>query len=208
MQERKKEALTNNIEPLLVTCKFQATARGQPLFVDVASLSADSPEPDLTPEEELELVKKMIGDMKDIENADRLLKEVEVNADASPISPNNDQDLFNIPGGGKVAKKLLDQLDPYDRWIIEQLMKEVADNPARMPAVAFKVMQLIINELSWNAIKNSFSDFGWWESIQIALSLVAILAAGPVAAVINVALNAVAIAKLVAAILACPELVG
>mmetsp|Transcript_20750 Transcript_20750/g.57650 ORF Transcript_20750/g.57650 Transcript_20750/m.57650 type:complete len:122 (-) Transcript_20750:1022-1387(-) len=78
MQERKKEALTNNIEPLLVTCKFQATARGQPLFVDVASLSADSPEPDLTPEEELELVKKMIGDMKDIENADRLLKEVEV----------------------------------------------------------------------------------------------------------------------------------
>ncbi len=113
-------------------------------------------------------------------------------------------DVVGIPGGKTVARKLFGRLPASARKRVIQIVKDIeADSFA---SDVWEIMQILYSELSWNAIKDSFSDFGFWDSLKLAASLVALFVSGGAAFIINLALRAIAIGELIIAISQCDEL--
>lgn len=112
-------------------------------------------------------------------------------------------DVGGIPGGKSVAGKLFDNLPKMAQKRIIQIIKTI--DASSFAGSVWDILQILYNELSWNAIKNSFSDFGLWESIKLGTSLIALFVSGGVAFIINLALRTIAITELIIAISQCDE---
>ena len=67
----------------------------------------------------------------------------------------------------------------------------------------YEVLELIYDELSWNLVKDSFSELGYWDALTFALSFAAIFATGGTAFLINLGLLTYDAGMLIAAINKC-----
>ena len=115
-------------------------------------------------------------------------------------------EVGGIPGGKKVARKLFKSLPPSAKRTITRILKEM--NSSNFANKTWEVLEVLADNLTWNAITNSFSDFGLWEAAKLAASLLALFATGGAAFIIKLALMTITITELLIAIGNCEEIVG
>ena len=88
--------------------------------------------------------------------------------------------------GKKVAKKMYSKLPSKAK---KRLIKNVKSiNMKNFTKKIRDVLELIKENITWNALKDFFSVLGWWDAATFALSFVAIFVSGGTAFLINVGL--------------------
>lgn len=113
-----------------------------------------------------------------------------------------------LPGGGakKVSKKMYDKLPRSKKTDLAKIIAEIdADNFAEK---ILEVLKLIRDELTWNSIKDSFSELGWWDAVVFGVSFAAIFATGGAAFLIKMALFANSVGSIIVSISQCEAIVG
>lgn len=105
-----------------------------------------------------------------------------------------------------VATKMYGKLPRSAKKDLTQILAKMRmDNFANS---VYEVTKLIYENLTWNALKDSFSSLGWWDASTFALSFGAIFVSGGAAFLINVGLATASGAKLVYDITQCEEITG
>lgn len=201
-----------------------------------ASSMAEAGYPEgMSPEEELEYYRKVatehFSSMKDEDKPyiDELMKAVATMQ--ARVEPIPEDDGFGIQAVGcavgvaidtialaltviglkgsapkTVARKMYNKLPKSAKKDLAKILaKMTADNAAES---VYEVVKLIYENLTWNALKDSFSSLGWWDAGLFALSFVGIFAGAGVGFIINVGLAGLAIGQLVLDISNCEEIVG
>lgn len=105
-------------------------------------------------------------------------------------------------GAGKsVATKMYDKLpSKAQKQILEIVLDISLDNFA---GKLYEVVEIIVQNLTFNALKDALSELGFLDAITFALSIVAVVATGGVAFVINVALFTYDVTNLIISIVNC-----
>mmetsp|Transcript_20464 Transcript_20464/g.29298 ORF Transcript_20464/g.29298 Transcript_20464/m.29298 type:complete len:265 (-) Transcript_20464:166-960(-) len=105
-----------------------------------------------------------------------------------------------------VARSMYGKLPRSARKDLTMIIAKMnRDNFARS---VYDVIKLVYENLTWNALKDSFKSLGWWDATTFALSFAAIFASGGTAFIINVGLATAATVKLLYDISQCEEIVG
>ena len=103
--------------------------------------------------------------------------------------------------GKKIARKMYGKLPPHAKKQLIRTVKSIKMN--NFTNKIYDVVDLIYENLTWNALKDSFSELGWWDATTFALSFAAIFASGGTAFLINVGLLTYDASMLVVAINDC-----
>jgi len=85
-----------------------------------------------------------------------------------------------------VGKKLWEKTPGSTKTRILRLLPTMT--ASNFPVKLVEVLKLIQESLSWNALKDSFSELGWWDAVTFSLSFLAIFVTGGGAFLINVGL--------------------
>ena len=121
------------------------------------------------------------------------------------LEPGEDGGLsaIGLKGGSgkKIARKMYGKLPPHAKKQLIRTVKSIKMN--NFTNKIYDVVDLIYENLTWNALKDSFSELGWWDATTFALSFAAIFASGGVAFLINVGLLTYDAGMLVVAINDC-----
>ena len=101
----------------------------------------------------------------------------------------------------KIAKKMYGKLP---RRAKKRLIKNAKSiNKKNFKEKIHEILKVIKENLTWNALKDSFSELGWWDAATLLLSFVAIFASGGAAFLINLGLLIYEAGKLVVNINDC-----
>ena len=110
---------------------------------------------------------------------------------------------LGIKGGApkRVGRKMWEKLPRRSKDKILVIIPEM--NMSNFPQKILDILQLIYENLTWNALKDSFSELGWFDAVLFALSFAAIFVTAGAAFLINVALLAIDFSLLLIAINNC-----
>lgn len=100
-----------------------------------------------------------------------------------------------------VGKKLWDKTPGSTKTRILRLLPTMT--ASNFPVKLVEVLKLIQESLSWNALKDSFSELGWWDAITFSFAFLAIFVTGGAAFLINIGLLVADITLLLIAINDC-----
>ena len=108
-----------------------------------------------------------------------------------------------LGGGGakKVATKVYTKLPAQSKTYLGRILAEMTvDN---FTDKAWEILNLIYNELTWNALTDAFGELGLWDGIVFGLNFAAIFATGGTAFILRITLLANSFITLISDIVEC-----
>lgn len=196
------------------------------------SRDAESYPEGMSPEEELDYLRQAAEEIyagqEDAPDIDELMKVIAISQSrAEPEASDMDTDfdigieevrcdvaiaidvialVFEVAGLGgngakKVSRSVYGKLPRSRKKDLEKILTEM-DN-TNFAEKAFDIIKLIYESLTWNALKDSFNELGWWDALVFGVSFAAIFATGGLAFIIKCALFANSFVGLIINITEC-----
>lgn len=103
--------------------------------------------------------------------------------------------------GRKIARKMYDKVPKAAQDKLIRTAKSITTS--NFGDKIYEMLKIIYENLTWNALKDSFSELGFWDAATFALSFAAIFASGGTAFLINIGLLSYDAAMLVSSINKC-----